>query len=249
MHYDNWQRMLEYLHVGAPSPLVVCAADVNLPACTSTGGGSPRRAQRLSLGSHFISGVWTTLAQLMEVNPLRCRGSLMVVLLHLHTPAFLQSVMDDPNWGTECLSLCWSICKIVIRDLQQVDASDILIMRTFECMSTVWPRVVRSMTPGLDAQDLNECSAWFLDFLLWGLYPKPAALRRWEGVLTLLVAGLPGVLQRGRAKLPASVLQKVAPTARKVLSCQHTSSPAAVTALTKLCEDAAAIEPKKCVAI
>lgn len=182
----------------------------------------------------------------MEINPLRCRGSLAAVLLHLHTPAFIQSVLNDPNWGAECLSLCWSICKVVMRDLHKVDESEILIMRTFECMSAVWPRVVKSTTARV-AQDLNECSAWFLDFLLWGLYPKPAALRRWEGVLQLLVDGLPGVLQCGRAKLPASVLQTVAPTARKVLSCQRISSPAAVTALTRLCEDAAAVAPKKCV--
>ena len=184
----------------------------------------------------------------MEINPLRCRGSLTAVLLHLHTPAFLQTVLDDPNWGVECLNLCWSICKIVMRDLQKIDDSEMLIMRTFECVSAMWPRVVRSISPGNNAQDLSECSVWLLDFLLWGLYPKPSALRRWEHVLKQLAVGLPGALQSGRDKLPASVLQKIAPATRKVLNCQHTSQ-ASAAVLTRLCEDAAATAPKKYVAI
>lgn len=185
----------------------------------------------------------------MEINPLRCRCSLVTVLLHLRTPRFLEIALDEPGWGAECLTLCWSICKVVMRGLPKVDESEILIMRTFEVISAIWPRIVESMIPGADAQELNECSAWLLDFLLWGLYPKPAALRRWERALDLVTAGLPGALHRGREKLPASVLQKVAPAARKVLSCQHTSSPAVVSVLTRLCKDAAAAGPKQCVVI
>jgi hypothetical protein len=184
----------------------------------------------------------------MEINPLKCRYSLVAVLLHLRTPALLQVVLGDPDWGSECLGLCWSICKVTMRDLHKADESEVLIMRTFECMSAIWPSVARSMAPGVDADGRIECAVWFSDFLLWGLYSKPAALRRWEDLLGALVAELPDAVQRGCAKLPGSILQRIAPSARKVLNSQHpSSSPGVVERLTRLCEDAAAAVPKKCV--
>lgn len=207
--------------------------------------GSPRRGQRLSLGSHFISGVWTTLAQLVELNPLRCRNSLMAIFLHLRSPDFLRAVLGDPNWGAECLHLSWNICKVVMQDLHKSDGSEMLIVRTFEFISAVWPSVVRSMAPGVDADGRQDCAVWFSDFLSWGLYPKPAALRRWEGVLKLLLAELPAAVQQGATALPASILEKVAPTARKVLNCKHTTSAVVVEKLTQLCDSAAAAMPKK----